>query len=213
MKTALQAAAKIFGKNNFRADKTPGFLFETKYKVIVFVPVLNADELTFAMASNGAGIIGNYSVCSFRTKGTGTFRGGKNSKPAVGRRGKFEQVEEVKLEMLCSLQDLAEVTRSVYDVHPYEEPAIEVYELMVPLSPASKETVSVELKKPVTLKDIVSRLNSDIEASVLPPAPGSMKIKHAVIDVNKNSCVSYYGFKKNTLLIKSKGNITTIEIL
>lgn len=213
MKTALQAAAKIFGKNNFRADETPGFLFETKYKIVVFIPLKNADELTFAMAASGAGYIGNYSVCSFRTKGTGTFRGGKNSKPAIGRKGKFELVEEVKLEMLCSLKYLAEVTRSVYDVHPYEEPAIEVYELEVPLSPASKEFVSVELKRPVTLRDIVSRLNSAIEVSVFPLAPGSMKIKHAVIDLTENSCVSYYGFKKNTLLIKSKRNITTIEIL
>jgi hypothetical protein len=213
MKTALQAAAKIFGKSNFRADETPGFLFETKYKIVVFIPLQNADELTFAMASSGAGIIGNYSVCSFRTKGTGTFRGEKNSKPAAGRKGKFEQVEEIKLEMLCSLQDLAEVTRSVYEVHPYEEPAIEVYELMAPLSTASKELVSVELKKPVPLKDIVSRLNSAIESSVFPNVPGSMKIKHAVIDLTENSCVSYYGFKKNTLLIKSKRNITIIEIL
>lgn len=213
MKTALQAAAKIFGKNNFREKETPGFLFETKYKIVVFIPLKKADELTFAMASSGAGNIGNYSVCSFRTKGTGTFRGGKNSKPAIGRKGKFEQVEEVKLEMLCSLKDLAEVTRSVYDVHPYEEPAIEVYELMVPLSQASKKLVSVELIRPVTLKDIVSRLNSAIEASVFPPAPGSMKIKHVVIDLTENSCVSCYGFEKNTLLIKSKRNITTIEIL
>lgn len=38
-----------------------------KYKFVVFVPVSHADIVREAMAESGAGIIGNYSHCSFST--------------------------------------------------------------------------------------------------------------------------------------------------
>lgn len=213
MKTALQAATKIFGRNNFKANEPPGFIFETKYKVVVFVPILNADELTFTMASNGAGIIGNYSVCSFRSNGFGTFLGGKNSKPAVGKKGRLELVEEVKLEMLCPAANLAGVTRSIYKVHPYEEPAIEIYEVLVPKKVSSDKTGAFSLKRSIPLKKVFSKLNTAINPSVLPAVQGSLKIKKAVIDLSGDPEMSFLSFEKNTLLIKKIRNTLTIEIL
>ncbi len=105
--------------------------YNKKHKIIVFVPLKNADELTFAMASAGAGIIGNYTVCSFRVTGIGTFLGGEGSNPKAGKRGRFEMAEEVRIEMLCDKKNLDKAIDKIYEVHPYEEPAYEIYKVSV----------------------------------------------------------------------------------
>ncbi|MCI0448798.1 MAG: hypothetical protein L0Y79_03300 [Chlorobi bacterium] len=102
-----------------------------KYKIVVFVPPDKADSISFAMASAGAGVIGNYTVCSFRTKGTGTFKGGEDSSPSVGKKGRFEKVSEIRLEMICSKEKLDSAIGEMLKVHPYEEPAYEIYEVIV----------------------------------------------------------------------------------
>ena len=50
----------------------------SRKKVVTFVPLKYVDKLTFDMSSAGAGMIGNYTVCSFRMKGIGTFLPGKS---------------------------------------------------------------------------------------------------------------------------------------
>jgi hypothetical protein len=105
--------------------------FEKKYKIVVFVPPDETDRLTFAMAKEGAGKIGNYTVCSFRMQGTGTFEGGSSANPRVGKKGKFEKVKEVRLEMLCDEKYLNNAVDKMLAVHPYEEPAYEIYEVLV----------------------------------------------------------------------------------
>ena len=53
-------------------------------KVVVFVPPLAADAVVDAMSVAGAGIIGEYSRCSFRSAGVGSFYGGSASQPRGG---------------------------------------------------------------------------------------------------------------------------------
>jgi len=105
--------------------------FKKKYKIVTFIPEKYADKIAFAMAGAGAGRIGNYSVCTFRVKGTGTFVGGRGTNPRIGRKGKFESVREVRLEMICDKRNLNRAIDEMLSVHPYEEPAYEVYEVMV----------------------------------------------------------------------------------
>ena len=45
-----------------------------RYKIVVYVPEADADKLRDAMGTAGAGIIGNYSHCTFTIKGTGRFK-------------------------------------------------------------------------------------------------------------------------------------------
>lgn len=72
-----------------------------KYKVVVFVPAAALDAVREAMAAAGAGVIGNYSHCSFATPGRGTFVGEEGAHPAVGEAGRLEMVEEWRIEMVC----------------------------------------------------------------------------------------------------------------
>lgn len=99
-------------------------------KIAVYVPVSHGDIVREALAQSGTGHIGNYDYCSFTVKGAGRFRGGKGSKPFIGKPGKIEKVEEEKIETICPKEKLSKVLEAVKAVHPYEEPAIDIYPLL-----------------------------------------------------------------------------------
>jgi len=104
-------------------------LSSNQNKISVFVPTTHADKVADAMHNAGAGIIGEYSNCSFRTLGTGTFKGSEKSNPKVGSKGKIERVEEVKIEVLVNSFDVPKVIAAIKQAHPYEEVAYDVYQL------------------------------------------------------------------------------------
>ena len=98
-------------------------------KVVVFVPPDRADGVLAALSEAGGGRIGHYTRCSFRAVGTGTFFPAEGANPFLGRPGSEERVEEVRLESVVAGSLLTGVLQGVRDVHPYEEPAIDVYPL------------------------------------------------------------------------------------
>ena len=104
-------------------------LSSNQNKLVVFVPLSHADKVAEAMHKAGAGIIGEYSNCSFRTLGTGTFKGSGKSKPKFGVKGNLEKVDEVKIEVLVNSFDLKKIITEMKKVHPYEEVAYDVYSL------------------------------------------------------------------------------------
>ncbi len=66
-------------------------------KVVVFVPDTDLRRVSDAMFAAGAGNIGQYSQCSFRLAGTGTFFGCDSANPTVGQKGRREEVSEWRL--------------------------------------------------------------------------------------------------------------------
>jgi len=104
-------------------------LKSNQYKVAVFVPIEDSDTVTVAMFKAGAGNIGEYSHCSFGNVGIATFMGSGNSKPHVGKRERLESVPEIKIEMLVNRWNLNSVLAAIKKVHPYEEPAFDIYPL------------------------------------------------------------------------------------
>lgn len=100
-----------------------------KVKIVVFVPESHADAVREAMAEAGVGKIGNYTSCSFSSKGIGRFLPQEGANPAIGEVGKAEAVDEERIEMVCPREKLNEVISAIKRVHPYEEVAIDVYPL------------------------------------------------------------------------------------
>lgn len=129
-------------------------------KIVTFVPLENVDKLTFDMASAGAGVIGNYSLCSFRMKGVGTFLPGKGSNPFAGKKGKMSFEEEVRLEMECGVSELESVIDALLKSHPYEEPAYEIYDFQKRTD--KKVAFLCELKKKISLEELIYRLNNKV---------------------------------------------------
>jgi dinuclear metal center YbgI/SA1388 family protein len=99
-------------------------------KIIVFVPESHLTTVREAMAQAGAGIIGNYSECSFEIRGNGTFRPNSKARPYLGEVNQFETVAEIRLEMIVAQRNLAKVLKAISESHPYEEPAIDIYPLL-----------------------------------------------------------------------------------
>ena len=96
-------------------------------KLIVFVPIAYGDIVRKSLGEAGAGKIGNYDFCSFTTRGVGRFRGNEKSNPTIGEAGKYEEVEEERIEVIVPRVILEKVIRTVKKVHPYEEVAFDIY--------------------------------------------------------------------------------------
>ncbi len=102
-----------------------------QYKIVVYVPEDHADRLREAMGDAGAGKIGNYSHCTFTIKGTGRFKPEEGANPTIGAVGTLEEVAEDRIETVCEADKLQDVMKAIRDVHPYEEPATDVYPIEV----------------------------------------------------------------------------------
>lgn len=100
-------------------------------KVVVFVPESHTNNVREAMDKAGAGKIGNYTYCSFSVKGIGRFKPEEGASPHIGEIGKLEEVQEERIEMICSRKNLEAVIKTIKEVHPYEEIALDVYPLEV----------------------------------------------------------------------------------
>ena len=72
-------------------------------------------------------MIGDYTECTFRTRGTGTFRGGDETNPYLGERGRLEKVEEVRIETVVPAHAAGRAAEAATAAHPYEEMALDVY--------------------------------------------------------------------------------------
>ncbi len=99
------------------------------YKLVYFVPEDARDVTREACFAAGAGRIGDYERCSWYAAGTGTFRGGEGTDPAVGEAGREQRVSELRLETVYPVEREAEVVRALRSAHPYEEPAFDLYPL------------------------------------------------------------------------------------
>lgn len=99
-------------------------------KICTFVPETHLDLVKSALFDAGAGKIGNYDHCCWQTLGTGQFRPLAGSDPFVGTSGSVEQVAEYKLELVCEQEKLAAAISALRKAHPYEEPAIDIIQLL-----------------------------------------------------------------------------------
>ncbi|MBS4028717.1 MAG: Nif3-like dinuclear metal center hexameric protein [Ignavibacteriales bacterium] len=123
-------------------------------KVVVFVPENSVEKVAEAMTKAGGGIIGNYDSCSFRSEGTGTFRGNVFAHPTVGTVDKLESVAEVRLEMVAPKWKLPDVLTAMKSAHPYEEVAYDVYPIENISSECGMGAIGT-LTKPMSLTEFI----------------------------------------------------------
>jgi dinuclear metal center YbgI/SA1388 family protein len=95
-------------------------------KLVVFVPLADAEPLVDTLAAAGAGRLGAYDRCAWAVDGWGTFRPGANANPSVGRAGEVEVVAETRIEMLLPRRLRGPIIAALRAGHPYEEPAFDL---------------------------------------------------------------------------------------
>jgi hypothetical protein len=101
------------------------------YVQIVFT-VSSADlaPVLQAMGEAGAGVLGEYTFCSFSTAGTGRFLPSDAATPHVGTVGGINAEDEVRVETFCARDRAREIVTAIKAAHPYEEPVIYIIPLI-----------------------------------------------------------------------------------
>ncbi|SHJ24155.1 dinuclear metal center protein, YbgI/SA1388 family [Hymenobacter daecheongensis DSM 21074] len=152
-----QLAAKL-GLTNLRIlDPKTG----TLGKLITYAPPAHSEAILQALYAAGAGHVGDYAECSFRSDGVGTFTPGPGTTPFLGTVGQPETTAEQRLEVLLPLHLHSRVLAALRQAHPYEEVA---YEL---------------IKLENTHQDVGSGMVGEL-AEPLPPAEFRRRLRHAL---------------------------------
>ena len=145
-------------------DRAPLRLIENKareYKLVTFVPEKDLDRVSDALFAAGAGRIGKYSACSFRSSGTGTFFGEEGTNPTVGKAGKLEQAPEQRLETVVPIANIAQVIAALRESHPYEEPAFDLVQLAAPPSTSGQGRIG-DFADAVERQVLLSRIKREL---------------------------------------------------
>ena len=187
------ALAEILG---ITTDVRPLRLARTgsNYKLVVFVSAEHIDLLSEALFAAGAGRIGHqhrYSECSFCCGGVGTFHGDESTSPAVGRSGRREYVQELRLETIVPASNLPAVLTALRAAHPYEEPAYD----LIPLEPFD-DRVGMgrvgKLARPVSVATLLKRIKAGLGIKSM-QLVGSDKRKVSIAAVGAGSISDLMG--------------------
>ena len=102
---------------------------EDLLKLVVFVPQIDAERVREALATAGAGQIGNYQACSYSSEGEGRFTAMEGATPYIGEVGALHIEPEVKVEVVLPSSIKGRVLKAMLNAHPYEEPAYDIIRL------------------------------------------------------------------------------------
>ncbi len=134
-------------------------------KLVVFVPADHAEQLKNALFQIGCGVQGNYDSCAYTMSGTGQFRPQTGANPYLGQENVLEHVAEERVEVLYPTGMQRTVIQTLYENHPYEEPAFD----LLPLENESR-TIGLgrigELPEEMTVPAFLSFLKNKLQ---LPP--------------------------------------------
>jgi len=150
-------------------------------KLVFFAPSKHSQEIIGELSAAGAGIIGDYSSCSFSSEGKGTFIPAAGAKPTVGEVGKLNRVEEERLEMLVHRSVLAKVVERLSEVHPYEEAAYDIY----PLEGVKKSHLGLgrigNLSSPRKASEIASIFQKETASGVKYSGDSNREVKRVAV--------------------------------
>ncbi len=126
-------------------------------KLITYAPINESEKIQQALFNAGAGAIGNYDNCSFISEGKGSFRGNDKSNPVIGQKGIEETVSEHKIEVIFEKHLKGNILKKLFETHPYEEVAYELYTLENPLQNVGMGMIG-ELEIPMNEVDFLKQV-------------------------------------------------------
>lgn len=125
------------------------------FKFAIYTPTDYEEKVRNTICLSGGGQWKDYSCCTFKTKGTGTFKPGENSKPFIGKKGSLSFADESRIECIISSEKLKNLIKNVLEVHPYEEPAYDIFPLENKFEEGGTGRIG-DLKKSLYLNDFLS---------------------------------------------------------
>ncbi|MEL7623117.1 MAG: cytochrome C biogenesis protein [Clostridiales bacterium] len=98
-------------------------------KIEIFIPETHLAVLQEALRRADAGHIGNYDSCLSYSRVTGCWRPLSGSSPYIGEENTVSSEPELKVEVTCLRHKVDLTIEAIKEVHPYEEPVINVIPL------------------------------------------------------------------------------------
>jgi hypothetical protein len=104
------------------------------YKIVFYVPETHLELVKQAVFNSGAGKIGDYDQCCWQVLGQGQFRPLAGAQPFIGAvsldvNAPAEEVMEYRVELVCDDAYIQQAIHALKQAHPYEEPAMDVWQL------------------------------------------------------------------------------------
>ncbi len=149
------------------------------YHVIVYVPQDAVEEVSEAVFTAGAGIIGNYDHCLNKYEVKGQFRPLAESKPAIGSKNILSENQETKLEFFVDSFNLQNALNKIITTHPYETPVYAVY-------PQKKQNQNYglgficKMKQEMTLTEFAETVRDRLQAKKVKLWTAGRKITTAI---------------------------------
>jgi dinuclear metal center YbgI/SA1388 family protein len=136
---------------------------QDQVKLVLFVPVGYEEKIMKVLDAFDAGRIGSYRLCTFKSRGEGTFVPEKGSSPFMGEPGRMERASEWRLEVTLLRTVVPELIMRLRPAHPYEEMAFDVYPLENLSAGVGLGRVG-RFEPPIEGEALIRRLKEDIEA-------------------------------------------------
>lgn len=150
-------------------------------KLTFFTPLDHSQLILDALFEAGAGEIGQYKNCSFRTGGTGTFFPEKSAHPVIGEPGKLEEVTEHRIEVMFPSHLEPGILSALFKTHPYEEVAYYIHLLENKNQEVGAGAVG-DLTEAMYVDEFLNLLKTQMNAGVVKhTAPVNEKVKRIAV--------------------------------
>ncbi|TDO84468.1 dinuclear metal center YbgI/SA1388 family protein [Halanaerobium saccharolyticum] len=150
------------------------------YKLVTFIPEDNFEEVRSALFAKGAGEYANYSHTGFYQQGKGSFKPLAEADPYLGDRGSLNEVAEYRFETIIAPEDLNLIIKELLKVHPYEEPAWDLYKME---NLESKKGIGriADLKSEIELDDFLQKIKEVYKLDQIRVVRAKRKIKKVAL--------------------------------
>ena len=96
------------------------------YQLVFYVPESHLESVKQAVFAAGGGLYEGYDQCCWQIAGQGQFRPLQGSNPFIGKTAQISTVDEYKVELICSADNILATTKALIAAHPSEQPAYQI---------------------------------------------------------------------------------------
>ncbi len=135
-------------------------------KLVTYCPATNAEAVRNALLEAGAGIIGNYSHCSFSSTGDGTFKPCDKANPVIGSIGELHTQAEIKIEVRYPIYNEKNILTALHKSHVYEEIVYDIHTLENEWQEVGSGKIGY-LATPLSLEDFLEYVKRKLNVKVI----------------------------------------------
>jgi dinuclear metal center YbgI/SA1388 family protein len=130
---------------------------ENACKLVVYGPEDHCRRMLDVFFAHEQGVIGQYTCCTFRQAGTGTFKPGPAARPLTGKPGEIVCADECRIEVTVPSSAVRQLVSGLRDIHPYETMAWDAYPLQRQPSDGGLGRVGT-MPEPIHISMLASRV-------------------------------------------------------